>query len=126
VQQRAYEAADGTHQAKIPEQATVHVSAQQQEAQQGSYEMRNGNCRNRQPGIHCKCQQRSQQAAEVDKVVPEPLGGAHRDPQATAQALKKALAEVFRELRNTKPKQLVEERLERLMSYGKFKETAER
>jgi acetyl-CoA carboxylase carboxyl transferase subunit alpha len=62
----------------------------------------------------------------VDKVVPEPLGGAHRDPQATAQALKKALAEVFRELRNTKPKQLVEERLERLMSYGKFKETAER
>jgi acetyl-CoA carboxylase carboxyl transferase subunit alpha len=62
----------------------------------------------------------------VDKVVPEPLGGAHRDPQAAAQALKKVLAEVFRELRNTKPKQLVEERLERLMSYGKFKETAER
>ena len=62
----------------------------------------------------------------VDKVVPEPLGGAHRDPQAAAQALKKALADVYRELRNTKPKQLVEERLERLMSYGKFKEAAER
>jgi acetyl-CoA carboxylase carboxyl transferase subunit alpha len=62
----------------------------------------------------------------VDKVVPEPLGGAHRDPQAAALALTKALAEVFRELRNTKPKQLVEERLERLMSYGTFKETAER
>jgi acetyl-CoA carboxylase carboxyl transferase subunit alpha len=62
----------------------------------------------------------------VDKVVPEPLGGAHRDPQAAAQALKKALAEVFRDLRSTKPKQLVEERLERLMSYGKFKEAAER
>ena len=62
----------------------------------------------------------------VDKVVPEPLGGAHRDPQAAAQSLKKALAEVFRELRSVKPKQLVEDRLERLMSYGKFKEAAER
>jgi len=62
----------------------------------------------------------------VDKVVAEPLGGAHRDPQAAAQSLKKALAEVFRQLRGVKPKQLVEDRLERLMSYGKFKEAAER
>ena len=62
----------------------------------------------------------------VDKVVSEPLGGAHRDPQGAAQALKKSLAEVFRELRAVKPKQLVEDRLERLMSYGKFKEAAER
>jgi acetyl-CoA carboxylase carboxyl transferase subunit alpha len=62
----------------------------------------------------------------VDKVVSEPLGGAHRDPQAAAQALKKALAEAYRDLRGTKPKQLVEERLERLMSYGKYKEAAER
>ena len=62
----------------------------------------------------------------VDKVVPEPMGGAHRDPQAAAQALRKALAEVLRQLREKKPKQLVEERLERLMSYGRFKETAER
>jgi acetyl-CoA carboxylase carboxyl transferase subunit alpha len=62
----------------------------------------------------------------VDKVVPEPLGGAHRDPQAAAQALRKALAEALRQLREKKPKELVEERLERLMSYGKFKEAAER
>ncbi len=62
----------------------------------------------------------------VDKVVPEPLGGAHRDPQAAAQALRKALAEAFRQLREKQPKQLVEERLERLMSYGKYKEAAER
>jgi acetyl-CoA carboxylase carboxyl transferase subunit alpha len=62
----------------------------------------------------------------VDKVVSEPLGGAHRDPQAAAQALKKALAESLRQLREKKPKELVEERLERLMSYGKFKETVER
>jgi len=62
----------------------------------------------------------------VDKVVPEPLGGAHRDPQAAAQALRKALAEALKQLREKKPKELVEERLERLMSYGKFRETAER
>jgi acetyl-CoA carboxylase carboxyl transferase subunit alpha len=62
----------------------------------------------------------------VDKVVSEPLGGAHRDPQAAAQTLKKALAESLRQLREKKPKELVEERLERLMSYGRFKEAVER
>ena len=62
----------------------------------------------------------------VDRIVAEPLGGAHRDPQATAQALKKALAEALKQLQEKKPKELVEERLERLMGYGKFKEAAER
>jgi acetyl-CoA carboxylase carboxyl transferase subunit alpha len=62
----------------------------------------------------------------IDKIVAEPLGGAHRDPQATAQSLKKALAETLKQLREKKPKELVELRLERLMSYGKFKEATER
>ena len=62
----------------------------------------------------------------IDKIVPEPLGGAHRDPQVTAQALKKALADTLKQLQEKKPKELVETRLERLMSYGKFKEAAER
>ncbi|HKU47402.1 MAG TPA: acetyl-CoA carboxylase carboxyltransferase subunit alpha [Burkholderiales bacterium] len=62
----------------------------------------------------------------IDKIVPEPLGGAHRDPQATMQALKKALAETLKQLQEKKPKDLVESRLERLMAYGKFKEAAER
>ena len=62
----------------------------------------------------------------VDKIVPEPLGGAHRDPQAASQALKKALAEALKELGQLRPKELVEARLERLMAYGKFKEAAER
>jgi len=62
----------------------------------------------------------------IDKIVPEPLGGAHRDPQATAQSLRKALAEALKQLQAKKPKELVEERLERLMSYGKFKEAGER
>ena len=62
----------------------------------------------------------------IDKIVAEPLGGAHRDPQATAQALRKALAEALKQLQEKKPKELVEQRLERVMAYGKFKEAAER
>jgi len=62
----------------------------------------------------------------IDKIVPEPLGGAHRDPQAASQSLKKALAEALKQLLEKKPKELVESRLERLMAYGKFKEATER
>jgi acetyl-CoA carboxylase carboxyl transferase subunit alpha len=62
----------------------------------------------------------------VDKIVPEPLGGAHRDPQAAAQALKKALGEALKQVQDRKPTELVEARLERLMSHGKFKEATER
>jgi acetyl-CoA carboxylase carboxyl transferase subunit alpha len=62
----------------------------------------------------------------VDKIVSEPLGGAHRDPQATAQSLKKALGEALKQVQGKSPRELVEERLERLMGYGKFKEAAER
>ena len=62
----------------------------------------------------------------VDKIVPEPLGGAHRDPQAATQALKKALAEALKQMHDKKPKELVETRLERLMAHGKFKEATQR
>src|SRR5687767_15824690 len=62
----------------------------------------------------------------IDKIVPEPLGGAHRDPQQAMTALKKALAETLKQLQEKTPKELVESRLERLMAYGKFKEAAER
>jgi len=62
----------------------------------------------------------------IDRIVNEPLGGAHRDPQAMGQALRKTLAEALRQLSDKKPKELVEERRERLMGYGKFKESASR
>ena len=62
----------------------------------------------------------------IDRIVNEPLGGAHRDPQATAAALKKALAEALKQVQGKKPKELVEERLERLMEHGKYKDLAER
>ena len=62
----------------------------------------------------------------IDKIVPEPLGGAHRDPQAAFQSLRKALLDALKQLDGKKPKELVEERLERLMGHGKFKEATER
>jgi acetyl-CoA carboxylase carboxyl transferase subunit alpha len=62
----------------------------------------------------------------IDRIIPEPLGGAHRDPQMAAQSLKRALAEALKPLQEKKPRELVEERLERLMGHGKFKEAAAR
>jgi acetyl-CoA carboxylase carboxyl transferase subunit alpha len=58
----------------------------------------------------------------IDKIIPEPLGGAHRDPAASAQNLKKALQEGLRALAEKKPEQLVADRFDRLMAYGKYKE----
>jgi acetyl-CoA carboxylase carboxyl transferase subunit alpha len=58
----------------------------------------------------------------IDKIINEPLGGAHRDPTAMAQGLKRALADALRGLADKRPQELVEERFERLMGYGKFRE----
>jgi len=58
----------------------------------------------------------------IDRVVSEPLGGAHRDPRATAASLKKALQDALRQVSDLPPAELVERRFERLMGYGKFKE----
>jgi acetyl-CoA carboxylase carboxyl transferase subunit alpha len=58
----------------------------------------------------------------VDKVIPEPLGGAHRDPDAVYQSMRKALNEALREARSKSVDDLLEARFERLLSFGKFKE----
>ncbi len=58
----------------------------------------------------------------IDKVIAEPLGGAHRDPDAMMQTLRKALQEALSEAQNLSVDALVERRFERLMAYGKFKE----
>ncbi len=60
----------------------------------------------------------------IDRIVSEPLGGAQRDHAAAAQNLKKALQDALREVDDLSTAQLVERRSERLMAYGKFKETA--
>jgi len=59
----------------------------------------------------------------IDRIVAEPLGGAHRDPQQMAALLKRALADSLRQLQAMKPKELLAARQARLLGYGKFKET---
>ncbi len=60
----------------------------------------------------------------VDKIINEPLGGAHRDAAAMMQSLKKTLLESLRLVQDQTTDSLLKSRFERLMSYGKFKETA--
>ncbi len=62
----------------------------------------------------------------VDKVVSEPLGGAHRDPHTMAQNLKRALQEALKQVDSLSVDEMLERRFERLMGYGKFKESAAR
>jgi len=61
----------------------------------------------------------------VDKVVTEPLGGAHRDPADAAKGLKKAIQDSLRSLQDLSADALLERRQERWVNYGKFKELAE-
>jgi len=56
----------------------------------------------------------------VDQVIPEPLGGAHRDVDETAARLKAALLEGIGELKRIPAQKLVEQRYDRLMRYGQF------
>jgi acetyl-CoA carboxylase carboxyl transferase subunit alpha len=58
----------------------------------------------------------------VDKIVSEPLGGAHRDYEATMASVKKALAEVLKQTQSKSTDELLQTRFTRLMGYGKFKE----
>ena len=61
----------------------------------------------------------------VDKVVTEPVGGAHRDPQQMALLLKRALSDSLRQLQGMPLDDLLAHRLERVMAYGKYKETGQ-
>jgi len=58
----------------------------------------------------------------VDAVVPEPLGGAHRDPDAVAANLKKVLLEKLDEIRDLEIDRLLALRYERVMGYGRYKD----
>lgn len=60
----------------------------------------------------------------VDEIVPEPLGGAHRDIDAMARTLKTALVSAVNEFSSVPVERLVEKRYERLMRYGEFEEQA--
>jgi len=58
----------------------------------------------------------------VDKIINEPLGGAHRDYAATMQSVKKALQDALKTAQDKPTANLLQDRFNRLMSYGKFKE----
>jgi acetyl-CoA carboxylase carboxyl transferase subunit alpha len=62
----------------------------------------------------------------VDKIVNEPVGGAHRDPKQMAAFLKRALGDALRQVSDLKPKELLQRRYERLQSYGRFNDTTDR
>jgi acetyl-CoA carboxylase carboxyl transferase subunit alpha len=59
----------------------------------------------------------------VDEVLPEPLGGAHRNPQESADVVRNALLKNLEELDQLSVDQLLENRQRRLASFGQFKET---
>lgn len=59
----------------------------------------------------------------VDKIVSEPVGGAHRDHAQMGTQLKRALTEAYRQVADLKVKELIERRHARLNSYGRFTDT---
>lgn len=62
----------------------------------------------------------------VDKIVNEPVGGAHRDHKQMASFLKRALNDALRQVSDLTPKELLQRRYERLQGYGRFTDSKER
>jgi acetyl-CoA carboxylase carboxyl transferase subunit alpha len=62
----------------------------------------------------------------VDRIITEPLGAAHRDPEATMQAVRKALQDTWRQIKDTPLDKLLETRFEKLIGHGKFKEVEQK
>jgi len=58
----------------------------------------------------------------IDEVLPEPLGGAHRNPQTSAEVIHNALVKTLDELDQLSVEQLLENRQRRLASFGQFKD----
>lgn len=58
----------------------------------------------------------------IDQIIPEPLGGAHRDFTATAQSLGDALESNLRELKAMSLDKLLDRRYQRIMNFGQFDE----
>lgn len=58
----------------------------------------------------------------IDQIIPEPLGGAHRDVDVMAESLRKALLDAQARLERLSMDELLEQRYKRLMTYGRFEE----
>ena len=59
----------------------------------------------------------------VDEVLPEPLGAAHRDPDATADVIRNALLKHLTDVDQFDIDQLLEQRQRRLAGFGQYKES---
>jgi acetyl-CoA carboxylase carboxyl transferase subunit alpha len=62
----------------------------------------------------------------IDKIVNEPVGGAHRDPKQMAAQLKRGLVDALRQVADLSVPELLERRYDRLKSYGRFTDTTAR
>jgi acetyl-CoA carboxylase carboxyl transferase subunit alpha len=62
----------------------------------------------------------------IDTIVPEPLGGAHRDPHTAAHSLDQYVAKTLKGLKNTKVENLLERRYERFRNLGVVAETTKK
>ncbi len=62
----------------------------------------------------------------IDKIINEPVGGAHRDTAWMAAQLKRALADALRQTADLKPKELLQRRYERLRAYGRYTDSKDR
>ncbi len=69
--------------------------------------------------------ERLQELGIVDEVIPEPLGGAHRNYDQAAETLRQSLLKNLDELQGMDTGALTERRYERLLSYGNVQEAAE-
>jgi len=56
----------------------------------------------------------------IDRIIPEPLGGAHKDPIAIANTLKKVLLEELNQLVKIKPEKLISNRIEKFGKMGPY------
>ena len=58
----------------------------------------------------------------IDKVIPEPLGGIHRDPEKSYNFRKKALIKELKSLQDVSIEELLRERHKKLLGFGRFSE----
>jgi acetyl-CoA carboxylase carboxyl transferase subunit alpha len=65
---------------------------------------------------------RLQKLGLVDRVIPEPLGGAHKEPNEVASRIADCLAEQLDELKDMSRDLLLEERYQRLLAYGEYQD----
>ena len=62
----------------------------------------------------------------IDNIIPEPLGGAHRDPHTAAHSLEQHIAKTLRDLKRCKIDNLLERRYEKFRNLGQYQEASRR